>query len=1205
MNMDILENTLMLLAAVMGLLISLFRFIETPRRGYLYLSVFCLAHVLSDYYWAIYLLVVHQNPEISAMIAYFGWNAAYVFLLLAAIHMREEGAGRYFHPLMLLPIPWGIWQFFLYSSFGVILNNLWSGLFATLTMCLCLQSILYYLKNRRKGASSPAFHLVVLGFLITEYGMWTSSCFTWESDLQNPYYWFALLNCLTLLLLPLGASRTYVSRGLYPLKKNAGEIDFQVFWQVFASAIILAGCISGYFIASWMQRTLPPDNGSGNVHEVIAMTLFIISVVLVVIILAVLLVISSRYKALEKQHAADVDSERNSFGSISTALITFGLMIFSVVYTSRLFYQVTVTGLYESGTDRAELISTELGNYLSDAASTLQVSSDTVDFMVQKGESQKQISEFLTFQTNQQFQLFDENFTGIYAFVRGEYMDGSGWIPPDNYDATARDWYNKAVAARGETVIVPPYVDAQTKSVVITICRLISDDAESEALGVKNVVALDVIVNHIQDVIEDADINGKGYGMILDRDGRIIAHRDRNMIGSDFKKLYGKEFFAKLSGLRSGVMDLSPAGENSMLFVAQVMGQWHIVINVSDEELFEDVRSQLSISIFVSLMIFALISLFYYLGYRNQQQYMKQMEEMRISRQKQEYEAQVLKLEKMAADEANKAKSSFLADMSHEIRTPINAILGMNEMILREAEDPALLEYSGNIAVAGKNLLHLVNSVLDFSKIEDGKMEILPERYSVNSLVSYLVNSITERSRKKELQLMVNVEPSLPAELYGDDSRIAQVIMNILTNAVKYTEKGYVALTIRQKERTGDRILLYVEVKDSGIGIRESDMERLFQSFERLDVEKNRNIEGTGLGMAITAKLLGLMDSELKVESVYGRGSTFYFELWQGIRSEEPLGNFSLTSGGEEIQEAAEGILYAPKAHILAVDDTRTNLFVVKSLLKRTAIRIDTAGSGEEAVRLAENNDYDMILMDQRMPGMDGTEAMKAIRRGKNSLNLELPIICLTADAIRGAKDKYLEEGFTDYLTKPVDGKALERMLARYLPKEKQEKRESGEKEKKQNILSDDPLFEALEQAGVDPERGMAFCQKDEGIYREILSEFASESVAHRKTLQDAFAGKDWETYLIRIHSLKSTAKTIGAERLSAIAASLEAAAGEGNEALIMKDHLTAMDLYGAVVSAVMKYMEVPEEGTRFGDGEVLEFAPVEKQDKGGIGHNG
>ncbi|MBR5766649.1 MAG: response regulator, partial [Lachnospiraceae bacterium] len=624
---------------------------------------------------------------------------------------------------------------------------------------------------------------------------------------------------------------------------------------------------------------------------------------------------------------------------------------------------------------------------------------------------------------------------------------------------------------------------------------------------------------------------------------------------------------------------------------------WYVCIATSRAEISKGVSSLINgfvIATIVSIAIGALISIFL----------ARVLDQ--LNRQEQEYKQQVLRLEKQAADEASKAKSRFLADMSHEIRTPINAIIGMNEMILRESDDRDIKGYAGNIKQSGNNLLQLINGILDFSKIEDGKMEIVPVRYSVSSQIAYYINAISDRAGAKGLKLDFDIDPGIPSELFGDDTRINQVVINLLTNAVKYTEKGSVTLRIREKERKDGNILLYFEVKDTGIGIKESDMARLFESFERLDVVKNRNIEGTGLGMAITRKLLELMGSELKVESEYGKGSVFSFDLLQRIEDDKPLGDYNKAIRETGDDDRYKESFHAPDAHILVVDDTNMNLLVIKNLLKKTDIKIDTALNGPDSINLADKNAYDVILMDQRMPGMDGTEAMQKIKSAEKGLNAETPVICLTADVIRGAKDRYMKTGFDDYLSKPVDGDELEKMLIKYLPADKvkisrtAEDTMSVETDKTPEAVEipetvetkqGDPLMTALETAGVDTGIGRKYCGNEDEMYRSVLETYAADARSKSLNIQNSFKAMNWKDYGTYVHSLKSASKAIGAKELSELAAGLEAAAGAEDVSFINENHDRVILMYEKLAGLIRENSH-PDGLKEHDENVILEFTP-------------
>ena len=417
-----------------------------------------------------------------------------------------------------------------------------------------------------------------------------------------------------------------------------------------------------------------------------------------------------------------------------------------------------------------------------------------------------------------------------------------------------------------------------------------------------------------------------------------------------------------------------------------------------------------------------------------------------------------LREQKQIADNANEAKSQFLANMSHEIRTPINAVLGFNEMISRECEklkdtteekSPAVSEafenistFSGNIEGAGNNLLSIINDILDLSKIEAGKMELIDGEYSLASLLRDVNGMIMFRASEKELGFITDVDETLPDKLCGDMVRVRQVMTNILTNAVKYTDSGNVKLTVRAKEdsviKAGGTLNLIVTVTDTGIGIRPEDMEKLFGSFERLELKRNSTIEGTGLGLSISHQLVSMMGGNISVKSEYGSGSTFVITIPQKISSVEPVGNFSVSAANSDKAKKPYKVSFsAADAVILVVDDSIVNLRVAKALLRDTGLIIDTADSGNKALEMTLNKKYDLVLMDQRMPNMDGTEALKNIRAQHEGPNTETPVICMTADAIIGSKEKYINAGFDDYLSKPVKSEQLEQTLIKYLPQEK------------------------------------------------------------------------------------------------------------------------------------------------------------------------
>ena len=869
MGFEQIESIYSIVMTLAGLMVSLFKYVQKPRKIWIYTIIFFLSNMLSNYYWGVYMLVMEgEYPNVSSLLAYFGWNVALMIIPFLLLCIRSDEEKHFFSILALLPIPINLYQLKLYLTFGGVFNNVWQSFFATFGLCVSLNLIIFYIKNRGKNAKIPYISFAFLFYLITEYVMWTASCFDWPSEWLNPYNHASVLNETSYLVIPWAVIKTFVDSEDDETDEPKEQVN-DLFKPIYVISVLFF-CIGGYLLALWMRSTLMAgigQVGETDPYSVIAVMLFVISFVIVAFTLAIILVINS----------------------------------------------------------------------------------------IQKSEE-------------------------------------------------------------------------------------------------------------------------------------------------------SKEF----------------------------------------------------------------------------------------------------KAAKVIAEHSNAAKSEFLANMSHEIRTPINAVLGMNEMILNESlkagnslpEDrdqilkvfESINNYAGNIDSAGHNLLSIINDILDFSKVEAGKLEIVNVEYRLSSVLNDVSHMIDFKAKDKGLKFLIDAQDTMPDCLYGDEVRIRQIMTNLLNNAVKYTQEGYIQLSVSSKtkpETSGNKeIELIVSVKDTGIGIKEEDIVRLFDKFERVDMEKNSTVEGTGLGLAITRNLLEMMGGSIDVKSKYGKGSVFTAIIPQRIASDEPIGDFKAKSlRNLSFSKPEEENLKAPGAHILIVDDTQMNLVVAKGLLKNTEIRIDTAESGEEAIKCASLNSYDIILMDQRMPGMDGVEAMHKIREDRDGKNNHTPFICLTADAVSGARERYIAEGFDDYLTKPINSKTLRQAVFKYLQEDKKMSGSDG-------ITKDTAAEEKL----IDRNAAAQYYSGNDELYDSMLDAYILESETKAPLIDKYYKARDWKNYGAVVHALKSTSRMIGAMGLSEIAARMEAASNKKDEEAIYSEHEGMIELYKRVLDLIIKQQEERKAAANIDNDQneefILEFEP-------------
>lgn len=650
-----------------------------------------------------------------------------------------------------------------------------------------------------------------------------------------------------------------------------------------------------------------------------------------------------------------------------------------------------------------------------------------------------------------------------------------------------------------------------------------------------------------------------------------------------------------------------------------------------------------------------------------------------------------------AAEAANNSKSNFLANMSHEIRTPMNAIVGMCELILREREiSPAVAEYAANIQNSGRSLLSIINDILDFSKIESGKMELIEDEFNIASTLNDVINMAMTRKGNKKLEIIVHVDPDIPIGLIGDEIRIRQIIVNLVTNAIKYSQKGCVSIRVSQT-RHAYGINLSVRVADTGIGISEENLEKLFSSFQQVDTKKNRSVEGTGLGLAISKSMITQMGGFINVSSEYGKGSEFRFVIPLRVKTPAPFitikepekvhaagyfcfgklvspktaeeyrtligelgrelhidisifgsldalrqainnnGKYSHVFVGRE--EYAEDVDYfteisekiqvvlvqdkddamdipngikcmykpfyslsvaavlnnesiitnlsnrkitnirfvAPRARILIVDDNPINLKVAVGLMRPYHMQVITADSAKSAISLLRSKDFNIVFMDHMMPEIDGVEATRLIRQMDGEYYKKLPIVALTANALSGVREMFINAGMNDFIAKPIELTALDRALKTWLPKELMKTPPSEDdhsnislnaapKETKKKTCDDSELF--------DPETGIFYTGGDADAYIEILDMYVKKSKEKREYIQKLFDEKSWKNYVIEVHALKSTSMTIGSKLLSERAKELELAGKAERYKLIEEKNPALLELYEKVASLGEEYLD-------------------------------
>lgn len=918
--------------------------------------------------------------------------------------------------------------------------------------------------------------------------------------------------------------------------------------------------------------------------------------------------------------------------------LTFVFVAFFTMAVISYYYVNDIAGkhLREQGNEAVEKAEARLKTILGETEVALNDAAYTIYDMISRGETQDDIVKYL-----EDWNLwlaknlvYYDCFNGVYGVVRGEFMSGVGWVPPEDYTPETSVWYEAAASSWDAIIFTDPYIDVKTGAKVITVAKRIFD----ENGYFSGVIAIDLNEEVIAQEIELLQVSGSGYGVILNKSFNIIVHKDDELIGKRITEINDtaksgstKRVTDNITALKtvSGERFVDYDKTRSVGFFKKIFNGWTIGVIVPISSFYADVYDMSFVTAIMSFMLILIVGYFIIL----------------------------LSFEKLRSDEENKSKTSFLAKMSHEIRTPLNAVLGMSELILREDIPHNIYEHALSIKQASSNLLSIINDILDYSKIESGKLEIVAVKYYFSSLMNDVISIIRMRITDKPIKLVVNIDSNIPNSLFGDEVRIRQVLINLLSNAVKYTREGFISVNVIGDKKGDGLYDFIIEIADSGIGIKEEDMLKLFGDFVQINMAANKGIEGTGLGLAIARNICRAMDGDITVKSVYGEGSTFTARIVQSYEEYEKFAkvkdadakqvllyetrlvyaqsvaktlknlgvkctvvhnqaNFHeemkkftypfifissflfgsvknileklgveskivlLSEYGEVITAKCNRIIempahcipianvlndiiedshfrdnsdtgirfVAPTANVLIVDDIATNLKVAEGLMAPYNMKIETCKSGAEAIEKVKKNRYDVIFMDHMMPGMDGIEATDKIRKIEDDTNYyqELPIIALTAVAVSGVKEMFIQNGLNDFLAKPIEVAKLNAILEKWIPKSKQEK----------YLLSrDSEEGVSIEIEGIDTKVGLSMTGGTYDSYIRVLDIFYKDCIEKIDEISQALTNNEIYLYTTYVHALKSASANVGALKVSEFAKSLELAGKNEDVAYIAENN--------------------------------------------------
>ena len=676
------------------------------------------------------------------------------------------------------------------------------------------------------------------------------------------------------------------------------------------------------------------------------------------------------------------------------------MVLVSYFYVSNIVQRQMLT----IGEETMNTIQTSVTASLSESELMFSSVSQETKTLLINGESNQDILDFLV-STNNYYgeeRSLCSDFLKVYAYIRGEFLDGSGWVPPDDYVPMQRPWYIGAAENGDGIYFSEPYVDADTGGICISFSQQLLDK-DGNSFGI---VAIDLNLTRITDYISSQEIANNGYGVLVDDNLNFTTHRDNLLIGAKMEEAGGG--YDKLARMLTEQRTLSAErfmdvdGTDSIAFFRTIFNGWHIGVIIPRASYLGQVYN---LAIVLGSLGFVLMLILSYMLIR-------------------------FHTDKMRSEEESRSKSSFLARMSHEIRTPMNAVIGMITIAKKSKTMDEVEVCLDKINDSANHLLGVINDVLDMSKIEAGKMELSEMEFLFQDMITQVITVMNFKLEEGRQNFSVRINENVPKFIIADKQRLAQVITNLLSNANKFTpEGGNIRLSVHQIEDAGSRCKLQVEVEDDGIGISMEQQARLFRSFEQADNSISRKYGGTGLGLAISKKIIDLMDGEIWIESEPGKGSKFIFTINAGVgASENEKEDIGLTDTEFTMD------LFAGK-HILAADDVEINREILIALLDGTGVTIDSVENGREACdKFAANPEiYDMILMDLHMPEMDGYEATRIIRTMKIAKARTIPIIAMTANVFREDIEKCMLAGMNDHVGKPLDINTIIAKMKHYL----------------------------------------------------------------------------------------------------------------------------------------------------------------------------